>query len=260
MNIIVIGDSHAKPGVSNERFTWLGRMIADIKPDVVVEMGDFADMPSLSSYDGSKLTGGGPSKKSFEGRRYKNDVAAAIDARERVTNEIKRTKRKMPRLVALGGNHCEGRIHRAVENVPELDGVISVEDLQVEALGWEYTPFLRPFSAGGFVFQHYFESGVKGQPVGGEYPATTMLKKQFASTVSGHSHLFDESHRKTATGGKIQAFIAGCYLAESQREEYAGGANTMWDKGILFMRDVNNGFCEGGFSWVTAKVIRETYK
>jgi len=43
--------SHADPDVSNERFDWLGEFIYDLRPDMVVDLGDGADMRSLNSYD-----------------------------------------------------------------------------------------------------------------------------------------------------------------------------------------------------------------
>ena len=48
---VVYTCAHADPEVSNERFTWLGEMIYDIKPDYVIDLGDGADMRSLNSYD-----------------------------------------------------------------------------------------------------------------------------------------------------------------------------------------------------------------
>ena len=48
---LIIGDSHAKPAVSNRRYHWLGKLARDLKPDVVVNMGDWFDMESLCSYD-----------------------------------------------------------------------------------------------------------------------------------------------------------------------------------------------------------------
>ena len=48
---VVYTCAHADPEVSNERFTWLGEMIYDIKPDYVIDLGDGADMKSLNSYD-----------------------------------------------------------------------------------------------------------------------------------------------------------------------------------------------------------------
>lgn len=259
MNILAIGDSHAKPGVSNRRYSWLGELIVDLKPDVVVDIGDWGDMPSLSSYDGSSLTGSKPKTAAFEGRRYKDDIEASVEARDRVYQKLKAAKKKMPRLVALGGNHDDERITRALNLVPELRGVISVDDHQRKEYRWEHVPFLQPIEIGGFNWSHYFTSGVMGKPVGGEYPATALLKKQFTSCIAGHSHLFDESHRATAKGTKIQAFIAGCFLDPKQREEYAGAANEMWDSGLLYMKDVENGFCTGGFNWITVKRIQENY-
>ena len=41
---LVIGDSHAKPGINNDRYTWAGRLAVDLKPDVIIDIGDWADM------------------------------------------------------------------------------------------------------------------------------------------------------------------------------------------------------------------------
>lgn len=72
MNILVIGDPHATPHHNNSRFELLGKFIVDRQPEVIVNIGDMADMPSLCSYD--------KGLRSFEGRRYKHDVASVIDA------------------------------------------------------------------------------------------------------------------------------------------------------------------------------------
>ena len=47
---LIIGDSHAHPDFNNERFTWLGKLIHDSRPDVVVNIGDMADMASLCAH------------------------------------------------------------------------------------------------------------------------------------------------------------------------------------------------------------------
>lgn len=257
-DILVCGDPHAKPGVSNRRFTWLGKVLAAIQPDVFVMMGDHADMESLSSYDGSSLTGGSRAKKSFEGRRYKLDVEAAVEALDRIHVELQKAGRKRPRRVALGGNHDEQRITRAVENVPELDGVLSIRDFQFDHFGYDYVPFLQAEDINGFLFSHYLTSGVLGKPVGGEHPAANLLKTQHTSCVVGHSHLFNEAHRTSANGKRIQAFVAGCYLDPQQREGYAGNANFLWSKGLLLMRDVDGGLARGGFEWIpVGKIMKE---
>ena len=50
-NLLVIPDCHAAPEYDNDRFTALGNFIVDEQPNIIVCLGDFGDMPSLSSYD-----------------------------------------------------------------------------------------------------------------------------------------------------------------------------------------------------------------
>ena len=69
MKHLIIPDTQVKRDVDLSYLEWIGKYIVDKKPDVIVQIGDFADMPSLSSYD--------VGKKSFEGRRYKDDIEAA---------------------------------------------------------------------------------------------------------------------------------------------------------------------------------------
>ncbi len=69
---LIIPDCQIKPGHDYNYLRAIGNYIVKKRPDVIVNIGDFADMPSLSSYD--------KGKKSFEGRRYKNDVVATQEA------------------------------------------------------------------------------------------------------------------------------------------------------------------------------------
>jgi len=64
---LVLPDMQVKEGVDLSYLDWVGKYIVDKKPDVIINIGDFADMPSLSMYD--------VGKKSFEGRRYKKDIS-----------------------------------------------------------------------------------------------------------------------------------------------------------------------------------------
>ena len=90
MNLLIIPDAHASPGYDNERFTAVGQFLMDERPEYVVCLGDWADLPSLSSYD--KGTRG------FEGRRYSKDVKAVIDAQEKLFAPIKRMRGYKPKL------------------------------------------------------------------------------------------------------------------------------------------------------------------
>src|SRR5258705_11773738 len=66
MKHLVIPDTQVKVGVPLDHLGWAGQYIVDKKPDVIIHIGDFADMESLSQYD--------VGKKSFEGKRYKKDI------------------------------------------------------------------------------------------------------------------------------------------------------------------------------------------
>src|SRR5437868_3592556 len=49
--IMVLPDVQAKPGVDFSFLSRIGQYALDKRPEVIVCIGDFADMPSLSSYD-----------------------------------------------------------------------------------------------------------------------------------------------------------------------------------------------------------------
>src|SRR5690349_10871387 len=59
---MVIPDVQAKPNVSHEHMRWIANYALEKRPDVIVQIGDWADMPSLSLYD--------KGKRCYEGRRY----------------------------------------------------------------------------------------------------------------------------------------------------------------------------------------------
>ena len=114
---LVIPDCQVKDGVDLSYLKWVGQYIVDKQPDVIVNIGDFADMPSLSSYD--------VGRKSFEGRRYKTDIDVTHRAMDmlldpmRTYNERQRRnkeKQYKPRMVLTLGNH-EERISRAIDGL-----------------------------------------------------------------------------------------------------------------------------------------------
>ncbi len=247
MNIVVLPDAHARPGVSSRRFSWLRSYLRATKPDLLLCLGDLADMPSLSSYDGSALTGSGKRKASFDGRTVAADLKAANEALS-ILGEWRGRK------VFLAGNH-EHRLERATDNVPELKGTLSSSLLNLR--GWEAYPFLHEFEVGGISSAHYFVTGIMGKSVGGEYPAASLLKKQYHSCIMGHSHIWDVAIRKGKN--KIFGLVAGCYLDPLQKEEYAGPAQSMWTSGITLLKGVAGGFPHDGFDFISTRKLESAY-
>ena len=243
---LVIGDSHADPDVPNDRYVWLGRLVAEVRPDVVVDIGDWADMPSLSSYD--------KGKRSFEGRRYHRDVDQAVKAREVFHRELKGLKYK-PRFIHTQGNH-EYRITKATDEHPALDGLISTDDLKVKEFGWEEHGFLVPVVVDGIAYSHYFASGIMGRSIGGMHLASALLRLGFHSCIQGHSHTFDHAERTRVDGSKVLGMSVGCYFDHFM--SWAGSqANAMYYRGIVILRDVENGY--GQVEKISLDTIRRKY-
>lgn len=235
---LIIGDSHAKPDQDLRRYEWLARMALDLRPDVIVNMGDWADMPSLSSYDRGR--------RSFEGRRYKRDIEAANNALETFDSVIKEFNSNAdeedhydPYLVALLGNH-ENRINVATDSDSHLEGVISTDDIKFAQYGWEVYPFLVPALIDGISYSHYFLTGVSGRPISGERQAAAMIRKLHVSAVAGHSHLFDYDEKADPHGNRLFGLVSGCYFEHD--ESYATQANRIWWRGICVLHNVVDGY------------------
>lgn len=249
---LVIPDPHAHPDFHNKRFEWLGKAIADIKPDVVICLGDMADMPSLCTYD--------MGTKGYEGRRYKKDIEAVHDAQDRMFHHIRKAKRKMPRFVMLEGNH-EYRIKRAISvDAAKLEGVISPDDVGYRDYPWDYieydgnTPGIEVID--NIAYAHYFTSGIMGRPIHGMHPANALLVKQFMSCTQGHTHTLDFSVRTNAKGDMIMGLVAGVYV--DFFAEFAGAANDLWWKGIIVKENVDNGSYDPRF--ISMDMIKREYK
>lgn len=255
-NILVIPDPHAHPDFDNDRFIALGKFILKEKPDVIVCIGDFADLPSLSSYD--------KGKKSFEGRNYRRDKAATWDALEKLHKPVnqynaRRQKNKekqyRPRWVMCLGNH-EDRINRAVNDNPELDWDVS--DLRFEEYGWEVHPFGARVIIEGIAFSHYFASGVKGAAISGENIGKSMIQKNLMSSVQGHSHMFDHSERSRADGIKVFGMSVGCFSHPEQIEGWNAKQHHMWWHGIVCIDETDgDGYYDQLRPITTRKLMRD---
>lgn len=251
MNILVLPDVQAKPGDDFSFLTNIGKFIVDRQPDVVVNIGDFADMPSLSSYD--------VGKKSFEGRRYRDDIEAGKLAMENLLAPIQEynlkcrrnhEKQYRPRLVLCIGNH-EERILRATNNDSKLDGTIGLEDLGYEK-HWEVYPYLEPVIINDVAFCHYFTSGVAGRAC---VSAQHMLAKKHMSCVAGHQQGKQIATAYKADGTPITAIIAGsCYEHD---EIYLGPQGNKHWRGVVMLYNVVDGMFDEHF--LSLDYLRKKY-
>jgi hypothetical protein len=251
MKILFIPDSQCKPGNDFAFLRAIGKYIVAKKPDVIVHAGDFADMPSLSSYD--------KGKKSFEGRRYKADIQAAHEGMAALLGPMKeynaqqernRKKQYKPRMVLTLGNH-EERILRAINNEPMLDGTIGIEDLQYEK-DWEVIPYLEVIVIEGIAFSHFFITGTKGQAAS---TAQAQLNKKHMSCIAGHQQGRQCATAYRADGKQITSIIAGsCY---DEPQDYLGPQGNKHWHGVLMLHNVSDG--EFDECWAPLHYLKEKY-
>jgi hypothetical protein len=236
MKILYIPDAQVRPQDDLGFLGAIGNYIVDKKPDVIVNGGDFTDMPSLSSYD--------VGKKAFEGRRYTDDITAANKANYALFNplyslqhrqKVNAKKLYKPKRIITLGNH-EERINRAVNLDRKLEGLISVDDLGYQHHYDEVLPFLEVKVIEGIAFSHYFVTGVAGRPASS---AAAQLNKKHMSCVAGHQQGLQIATGYRADGGLITSVIAGsCY---EHNEDYLGPQGNKHWRGCLMLHEVQNG-------------------
>lgn len=247
--ILVIPDSHARPEQHNDRFTALGNFIVDKRPDIVISIGDWADMASLCHYD--------KGQREAEGRRYQEDVDCAQDALDKTMAPVlaayRKSRRKFPEFHITLGNH-EARINRATNMDPALHGKLSVDDLGFKKRGWTVHPFLQPLVKEGILFQHYFTSGILGKPIGGVNHARTLVLKNYQSSVCGHSHARDYWEDVRGDGQRIAGLVVGCY---DEGEHHYTTEQRRWWSGLVMLHECRSGQFE--HAWFSIDYVKRKY-
>lgn len=249
---IIIPDCQVKPGQDWDYLRWAGNYCVRKKPDVVICLGDFADMPSLSLYD--------VGTREFEGRRYKSDIEAVQKAQEaffapfRELDALLKERKKgpwRPELHMLYGNH-EHRIVRATNQDAKLTGTIGLEDLKYKDFGWTTHEFLKPLVLDGIAFCHYFVSGVMGRPI---TTAQSLLTKKHMSCIAGHQQGRQIATSQRADGKTITGIISGSFYEADQ--DYLTPQTVKHWSGIIVLHEVEDG--EFSEMFVSLEYLRQKY-
>lgn len=243
---MVIPDVQAKPNVDHAHMEWVANYAIEKRPDVIINLGDWADMPSLSLYD--------KGKRCYEGRRYQNDIDAANFSLERFERQLEDYNRANPttaynpRKVLTYGNH-ENRIERATMLDSALDGKLTLEDLNFANRGWECYPFLEVVKIDGVEYSHYFTSGNMGRPVSS---AAALLRERQCSAIMGHVQHTDMAfHKKTQN---IAMFAGICYTHD---ETYLGPQGNQTRRQIVMLHEVEDGKFDPMF--VSLRFLKKRY-
>lgn len=227
---LVIPDEHYFAGDNFRRCEAVSNLISEVRPDVIIRLGDMWDMPSLCSYDRGK--------KSMVFKNVKDDIESGHRAERLLFNSIMKTKKYSPYVIKCLGNH-ENRVAKLLEYDPQWEGSVSMDDfktrLPIEEIIVDYNTYVE---ADGVYYSHVFASGVMGRPVSS---AKALITKKSVSCTMGHSHVLDYAVSTKPDGTKIRGLIAGCF--QDPETQCFGGkqVQNMYWNGIFVKRCIIDG-------------------
>lgn len=224
-SVVAIGDCHDDPKLKQERFTWIGRYIADVKPTHIVQIGDFATLDSLNTHIPNET---------FAGRlkgTFLEDVASANNALRLLEWEI--TGLQAEKHITLG-NH-ERRLYAFEDKAPEISGMMQHELERVfSSNGWSFSEYGAHYLIDGVAFVHVPLNRL-GKGFGGATSAVQIGNQSRGDLVYGHEHTA-RVHTSPKVGGEyVRVLNLGCSLPFGHVEDYARHNATGWSWGVFHL-------------------------
>jgi hypothetical protein len=247
--VVVIGDTHWTPGMDFESMSWIGRYVADARPDNVVHIGDAQDFESCEFHS--------PPGSASHAKRpaFIDDIEAGEEAlhtyhKEVAPGEIPHDK--------TDGNH-EYRVERLEEAAPNLAGTLVLQREQLFArYRWRTTPYRHWLFLEGVGFTHVPLS-IMQKPIGGRYPENTIGNQATHSIIFGHCHRFNHvTVPKIGINNSITVTNVGTAMPYGYVPRYADGATTGWTYGIADLR-LRGGRVESA-NFVNMLELRERFR
>lgn len=225
--VIGIGDTHWKPGMDMKHMRWIGRYVAEARPDNVVHIGDAFDFESCEfhSTPGSASHANRPS--------VQDDIASGENALFEYHKEI--PTGEIPHDIVLG-NH-EYRVWRLEELAPNLAGTFTLQLEQFfSRYRWKTTPYRHWLFLEGVGMTHV-PMNIMQKPVGGRYPENTIGNQSTHSILFGHSHRYNHvTVPKIGVNNSITITNTGSAMPYGYIPGYADGSTMGWTYGITDLR------------------------
>lgn len=237
--IVCFADAHNQGGVNNDDAAYqLGELIADVKPQYVVDLGDTYDLESLCVHTG-------PGGK-YSGVDFKADCEAGNRFNDIVWSRVKRRKKRLPMRVWLEGNH-EYRIKKFQEENPHLKHAVSYDCLNVEDhydLCQYYDGNLPSvwIHPDRIAFAHFHASGSFGRPISGEHTAYTLIQKNLMSSVQGHVHKSDYATRTSIMGTEMFGISLPTFQHGNNIPAWIGPQAVKWNTGLVILKESGHSY------------------
>ncbi|RWI33387.1 MAG: hypothetical protein EOR13_17690 [Mesorhizobium sp.] len=225
--MVAIGDLHLKPGMEIEHFRWVGRYVAETRPDNVLQIGDFFDFESCEMHSAAG------SASQMHRPSFLEEMGAGEDALEAYHSEV--GLGDFPHDVVFG-NH-ENRVERLEELAPNIAGTLTLQRDQLFArYRWKTTPYRHWLFFEGVGFTHVPMS-IMQKPIGGRYPENTIGNQATHSIVFGHTHRNNNvTVPKIGINNAITITNLGSAMPHGYLPKYCDGATTGITYGIHLLR------------------------
>lgn len=237
IRILAIGDVHLAPGYDSKRMKVAGEFAASYRPDVIVFIGDVADMPSLNLHR-DKV-------EAAEGR-YLHDVEACRDGLSDFMRPLYAAKKALPTRLIVGGNH-EHYIRRlTAQQDTRMIGTVDLErDLGFKKFGFQYYEYQDRVPIAGFQFCHNIATKSRFSADVGS-PKWGFIKKG-VSMVCGHTHtkvqLEHAMLNPDGTTRKIHGINLGCFIHPQMgaQENWSRNTEYTYDRGLWTFTNAHEG-------------------
>jgi predicted phosphodiesterase len=227
LTVLAIGDAHDKPGLSKDRFTWMGRLAADRRPDAIVSIGDWADLGSLSMHEPPG------SARQAAMTTFAQDEESLYESLEAFHKDL--GIGSIPTWITLG-NH-ENRAHRAANLDPRRCSDIPDRVEQAYARHrWQSVEFGKFLTLSGCSFVHV-PLNIMGREMGGMHLERSVANHATGSVVMGHTHrrgMFSAS--KVGENKQITCLNLGTAMPMGHIANYARLSVTGWSYGVYILR------------------------
>ncbi len=221
--IIVCPDVHI-PNEDKKAWKLFLKVLEAVQPDILVTIGDYVDMTSVSRHQ----------KKPKEETRLLPEIVAGRNGLSQIRSVFK------GRFVFLAGNHDKRIENFIAEKCPELDELLSLEELlQLKKYDIEYHPYGEIVKIGKMNFVH--DTGRCGLNT-----ARQSVLDVGSNIAVGHSHRAAVVYDGTITGDTHVGMNVGCLL-DINKVTYTNRAiaKKNWTLGCGFIYQTKDGtsFC-----------------
>jgi hypothetical protein len=232
----IIPDAQLRPGDDLTHIRWAAEALVEYRPDAIIVMGDWWDLPSLSMHDA-------PGSKEAEGRNVMSDIQIGNEAFELLTGPLRKEQERLkrnrdkgwyPECHFLFGNH-EDRLTRAISLDPKFDGLLTLDSLKTP--GFQRHPYLKIVTIDGIKYCHFFPSPFSGKPIGGTI--INRLGHIGSSFVQGHQQGFAYASKAYPDHVK-HGIVCGRFYTHNESYRSIDVQNSEWN-GIIILNQVCNG-------------------